>query len=57
MQTEDKMSVLPSDLNNTLRDKDPSRQFEHTSFLDPEQSQLNTPAPRREVDREVYTME
>ncbi len=57
MQTEDKMSVLPSDLNDTLRDKDPSYQFEYTSFLDPEQSQLNTPAPRQEVDREAYTIE
>ncbi len=51
------MLVSPSDLNDTLRDKDPSCQFEHTSFLDPEQSQLNTPTPRREVDREVYTIE
>ncbi len=57
MQIEDKMSVLPNDLNDTLRDEDPSYQFKYTSFLDPEQSQLNTPTPRQEVDREVYVIE
>ena len=51
------MSASPSDLDDTPRDEDPSRQFEHTSFPDPEQSQLNTPAPGREVDREAYAAE
>jgi hypothetical protein len=50
------MSASPSDRDDTPRDEDPSHQFEHTSFLNPEQSQTNTPNLEQEINKDAYVL-
>jgi len=50
------MSASPSDRDDTPRDEDPSHQFEHTSSLNPEQSQTNTPNLEQEINKDAYVL-